>query len=385
MDARRHLGGGARAASRSACSQRISTPGSRPLRAIAWAERMSSRSRCRVRSGSSGFAGTTSGRSVPRVEAAAGTAQPPEVRRQPRARGATPAAQDGLGAAEAESRPVTADPRPLPRLHLRDLRRRREQPRRVRGGARGRRARQAQRCNPLFVYGGTGLGKTHLLKATANAVAGERWSRRASRYLTAEAFVNEMIAALRRHQMERFRQRFRGIGTLIVDDIQFLGDKKRSQQEFTHTFNALHDGRKQIVIASDRAPHELPGFEETLRSRFACRAAGRHRAARRRAAPGAGRTQGGGRGADARRRGRRRISRSTGAATAGRSRASCGGSRRSGSWRGEAVTLALVRDALAPFRPSSDGRKSVGRIVGEVCRHYQVTRDELVSPPGPRA
>ena len=86
-----------------------------------------------------------------------------------------------------------------------------------------------------------------------------------------------MIAALKRHQMERFRQRFRGIGTLIVDDIQFLGDKKRSQEEFTHTFNALQDGRKQIVIASDRPPHELPGFEETLRSRFAVGPAGRHR------------------------------------------------------------------------------------------------------------
>ena len=124
------------------------------------------------------------------------------------------------------------------------------------------------RWNPLFVYGGTGLGKTHLLTATANAVARERWPGSVA-FLTAEAFVNEMIAALRRHQMERFRQRFRGIGTLIVDDIQFLGDKKRSLQEFTHTFNALQDGRKQIVIASDRAPHELPGFEDTLRSRFA--------------------------------------------------------------------------------------------------------------------
>src|SRR5262245_32486762 len=124
------------------------------------------------------------------------------------------------------------------------------------------------RWNPLFIYGGTGLGKTHLLTATANAVARQRRPTSVA-YLTAEAFVNEMIAALRRHQMERFRQRFRGIGTLIVDDIQFLGDKKRSLQEFTHTFNALQDGRKQIVIASDRAPDELPGFEDTLRSRFA--------------------------------------------------------------------------------------------------------------------
>ena len=126
-----------------------------------------------------------------------------------------------------------------------------------------------QRYNPLFIYGGTGLGKTHLLTATFEAVRTPGSTPRVL-YLTAESFVNELIAALKRHQMERFRQRFRHIGTLIIDDIQFLGDKKRSQEEFTHTFNALHDGRKQIVIASDRAPHELPGFEEALRSRFTC-------------------------------------------------------------------------------------------------------------------
>jgi chromosomal replication initiator protein len=235
------------------------------------------------------------------------------------------------------------------------------------------------RWNPLFIFGGTGLGKTHLLNATANAVAGERWQMGAVAFLTAEAFVNEMIAALRRHQMERFRQRFRGIGTLIVDDIQFLGDKKRSLQEFTHTFNALQDGRKQIVIASDRAPHELPGFEETLRSRFAAGLLAdieppdpelRLALVARKAAD-AGLTL-------------------DDEVTAHLAEHWCrtgrqieGVLRRIDAFRQLAqrpITLALVRDALAPFKPSNDGRKSVGRIVVEVCRHYQVSRAELLSP-----
>ena len=153
-------------------------------------------------------------------------------------------------------------------LHVRDLRRRREQPGRVRGGPRRWWTQPGARFNPLFVYGGRGLGKTHLSRPRPHGDRRAAPGWRASRTSPPRAFVNEMIGALRRHQMERFRQRFRGIGTLIVDDIQFLADKKRSQEEFTHTFNALHDGRKQIVIASDRAPHELPGFEDTLRSRL---------------------------------------------------------------------------------------------------------------------
>jgi len=234
------------------------------------------------------------------------------------------------------------------------------------------------RWNPLFIFGGTGLGKTHLLNATANAVAGERWPGSVA-FLTAEAFVNEMIAALRRHQMERFRQRFRGIGTLIVDDIQFLGDKKRSLQEFTHTFNALQDGRKQIVIASDRAPHELPGFEETLRSRFAAGLLADieppdpelRLALVARKATEAGLTL-------------------DDDVTAHLAEHWCrtgrqieGVLRRIDAYRQLAqrpVTLALVRDALAPFKPSNDGRKSVGRILVEVCRHFQVSRAELLSP-----
>lgn len=122
------------------------------------------------------------------------------------------------------------------------------------------------RFNPLFIHGGVGLGKTHLLAAVANALLA---SGRPVRYLSGEAFVNEMIGALRRDRMEQFRRRFRGIDTLIVDDVQFLAGKTRSQAEFTHTFNALHQNGKQIVLASDRAPEEMPGLEGALRNRFA--------------------------------------------------------------------------------------------------------------------
>jgi chromosomal replication initiator protein len=122
------------------------------------------------------------------------------------------------------------------------------------------------RFNPLFIHGGVGLGKTHLLAAVANQLRG---ACRPVRYLSGESFVNEMIAAIRRDRMEYFRRRFRAIDTLIVDDVQFLAGKARSQAEFTHTFNALHQNGKQIVLASDRAPEQMPGLEGALRNRFA--------------------------------------------------------------------------------------------------------------------
>ncbi|HWP64444.1 MAG TPA: chromosomal replication initiator protein DnaA [Candidatus Limnocylindria bacterium] len=122
------------------------------------------------------------------------------------------------------------------------------------------------RFNPLFIYGGVGLGKTHLLAAIANALLA---AGRPVRYVSGEVFVNEMIAAIRRDRMEQFRRRFRGIDTLVVDDVQFLADKARSQAEFTETFNALHQNGKQIVLASDRAPGVMPGFQGPLRNRLA--------------------------------------------------------------------------------------------------------------------
>jgi chromosomal replication initiator protein len=135
------------------------------------------------------------------------------------------------------------------------------------GAARAVVEQPGSRFNPLFLYGGVGLGKTHLLFAVAHGLSSTR-REGAVVYLSAENFVNEMIAALRADRMVAFRRRFRGIDTLVVDDIQFLAGKMRSQEEFYHTFNALHDGRRQIVLASDRPPDEMPGIEETLRSRF---------------------------------------------------------------------------------------------------------------------
>ena len=233
------------------------------------------------------------------------------------------------------------------------------------------------RFNPLFIYGGTGLGKTHLLLAGAHAMH-QRRTLAGVACLTAESFVNEMIAALRRHQMDEFRRRFRGIGTLILDDIQFLADKKRSQEEFTHTFNALHDGRKQIVIASDRAPHELPGFEDALRSRLAAGlladiqppdAELRLALVRRKAAEAGIELDD-------------EVARHVAEHWCQNGRELEGVLKRIEAFASLAqrpVTLALVRDALAPYRRPGDARKSLARIVGEVCRQYQVTRAELTS------
>ncbi len=120
--------------------------------------------------------------------------------------------------------------------------------------------------NPLFVYGGVGLGKTHLVSAIGNAAR-----RRGKNVLlsSSEVFVNELISALRSNRMQQFRDRFRSLDLLIIDDIQFLIGKERTQEEFFHTFNALHQRRSQIVITSDKVPQDLVGLEERLRTRFA--------------------------------------------------------------------------------------------------------------------
>lgn len=126
----------------------------------------------------------------------------------------------------------------------------------------------AKTYNPLFVYGGVGLGKTHVMQAIGNHIVAHQPGTRVV-YCSAEDFVNEFIAAIQRNNRMSFQKKFRNVDVLLIDDIHFLVGKESTQEEFFHTFNALHNRHKQIVISSDRSPKDIPTIEDRLRSRFA--------------------------------------------------------------------------------------------------------------------
>ncbi len=245
------------------------------------------------------------------------------------------------------------------------------------GAARAVVAQPGARFNPLFLCGGCGLGKTHLLSAVATGLAHARPLGTVV-CLTAENFVNEMIAALQARRMDRFRRKFRGIQTLIVDDIQFLAEKRRSQEEFAHTFNALHESARQIVLASDRAPHDLPGIGEALRYRFASGLLAHVNppdpalrgalVERKASALGVGLAP--------------EVASYLAEEWCANVRELEGALTRVEAYAtlsGRTIDLALVREALGPSPVARRG-PSLQRIVGEVCQHYRLSRDELSGP-----
>jgi chromosomal replication initiator protein len=128
--------------------------------------------------------------------------------------------------------------------------------------------RLGEKYNPLFIYGGVGLGKTHLVTAIGHHLWSSSTARRRVLFMAAEAFMNELISSIRREQTGEFRDKFRRVDALILDDVHFLAGRERTQEEFFHTFNALHSEGHQIILTSDKVPRDIPGLEARLRNRF---------------------------------------------------------------------------------------------------------------------
>ena len=122
--------------------------------------------------------------------------------------------------------------------------------------------------NPFFVYGGVGLGKTHLIQLIGNEIKERYQNKIKSKYVSSEKFTSDIVWAIRNKRMEDIKRRYRDVDVLIIDDIQFIGGKEKTEEEFFHTFNALYENNKQIIISSDRPPQSIPTLEERLRSRF---------------------------------------------------------------------------------------------------------------------
>ncbi len=125
-----------------------------------------------------------------------------------------------------------------------------------------------RKYNPLFIYGGVGLGKTHLIQAVGNEIKNRYQNRVKVKYVSSEKFTNDVVYAIRNRRTEDLKEKYRNVDVLIIDDIQFIGGKQATEEEFFHTFNALYENNKQIIISSDRPPKFIPTLEERLRSRF---------------------------------------------------------------------------------------------------------------------